>query len=69
MNEKTVEAPEISCGHCVATIERELRELEGVSSVTADAETRRVTVRWQAPAEWAAIAELLREIGYPPAEG
>ena len=39
--EKTVSEPNISCGHCVKTIERELGELPGVESVAAEAEGRK----------------------------
>lgn len=69
MHEKSVQVPAISCGHCVRTIERELGEVEGVRSVRADAETKRVEVAWEAPADWPAIAALLAEIGFPPTEG
>jgi copper chaperone CopZ len=48
------------------TIERELKELEGVVSVNADAETRNVSVEWESPANWAGIEALLTEINYPP---
>ena len=37
MATETFSVPNISCGHCVMTIERELGELEGVSSVEANA--------------------------------
>ena len=40
MENKTVKVPNISCHHCVMTIERELKELEGVVSVNANAETK-----------------------------
>ncbi len=65
MEERTVSVPSISCGHCVATIQRELGELEGVAAVSGDATTHRVTVAWVPPASWEAIHELLRQIGYP----
>lgn len=64
---KTVAVPSISCGHCVATIERELKDLDGVIGVTADAQTKHLTVQWQLPATWGAIRDLLAEIGYAPA--
>ena len=38
MTTKTYHVPNISCGHCVSTIERELRELVGVKSVKAEEE-------------------------------
>ena len=44
MASKTFLVPNISCNHCVMTIERELGELEGVASVDADIETKNVTV-------------------------
>ena len=67
MESKTFSVPNISCGHCVMTIKRELGELEGVANVTADAETKKVTVEWEAPATWDNIKSLLTEINYPPA--
>ncbi len=69
MAEKTVSVPTISCGHCVKTIEREVAELDGVTSVSADAGSRSVTVTWDEGAtSWPAVEELLVEINYPPAE-
>ena len=68
MKERTVSVPNISCGHCVKTIEREVSELSGVESVSADAGSREVTVRWaEAETDWEAVEALLREIDYPPA--
>lgn len=40
----TVTAPDISCGHCVATVQRAVGELAGVNAVTADADTKQVEV-------------------------
>ncbi len=68
IDERTVPVPTISCAHCVGTIERELRDLAGVTTVSADADTKRVTVKWEAPATWQQIADLLVEIGYPAGE-
>jgi copper ion binding protein len=69
MTSKTVSVPGISCGHCVMTIEREVGELEGVSSVKAEQATKKVTVTWDPIAtEWEAIERLLREINYAPAD-
>jgi copper chaperone len=68
MADKTFSVPNISCGHCVMTIERELGELAGVKSVAADLATKTVTVEWDSPATWDSIRSLLTEINYPPAE-
>ncbi len=37
-------APDISCEHCVATVEQAVRALDGVTSVTASADTKVVDV-------------------------
>jgi len=67
MESKTFNVPNISCGHCVMTIEKELGELEGVTGVSGDAEAKSVTVEWEAPANLDGIKSLLTEINYPPA--
>ncbi len=66
METKTFVAPDIHCGHCTATIQREVADLAGVQSVQADLDTKQVTVTWSAPASWGGIRDLLQEIGYPP---
>ena len=67
MATKTFKVPNISCGHCVMTIQREVGELRGVTSVKADQASKRVTVEWQEPpANWEEIRTLLQEINYPP---
>ncbi|MSR20138.1 MAG: copper chaperone [Gemmatimonadetes bacterium] len=69
MTTKTVKVPSISCGHCVATIEREVGGLDGVASVKADRATRDVTIAWDPKAtDWTAIDSLMREINYAPAD-
>lgn len=66
MTTKTFVVPNISCGHCTNTIELELADLSGVTSVNADQESKQVTVSWEAPATWDSIESLLVEINYPP---
>ena len=65
MAEETLTIPNISCGHCVSAIESELAEMSGVSAVKADAETKTVTIRWDAPASIEGIRAALTEINYP----
>jgi DNA-binding FrmR family transcriptional regulator/copper chaperone CopZ len=57
--------PAISCGHCVATIKRELDTIDGVFSVEADERTRDVSVTFEPPAAQQEIESLMEEIGYP----
>lgn len=64
---RTFRVPNISCEHCVRTIERELGELTGVTSVRVDQVSKLVTVEWQETlVTWEDIRALLREINYPP---
>ena len=65
MSTKTVKVPNISCGHCVHTIQNEVGELEGITSVVADEQSKMVTVVWDEPQSWDKIAALLAEINYP----
>jgi copper chaperone len=65
MTRKTFKIPNISCNHCVMTIKRELEELEGVTQVTGNAETKEVSAEWESPATWDSITSLLAEINYP----
>ncbi len=66
MTSKTFTVPNISCGHCTHTIEMEVGELAGVTSVKAVEDTKQVTIAWEDPATWEKIAATLQEINYPP---
>ena len=59
--------PNISCGHCVQTIQNEIGDLDGVTSVTANAETKVVEIVFEAPATEEKIKALLAEINFPVA--
>ncbi|MDF1499851.1 MAG: heavy-metal-associated domain-containing protein [Anaerolineales bacterium] len=61
------QVPNISCGHCVHTIQMELGDLEGVQVVRADQSDRSVHVEYGDPATEDQIVALLTEINYPPA--
>lgn len=61
------QVPNISCGHCVHTIQMELGELKGVQVVKADQSDRSVFVEYETPATEDQIVALLTEINYPPA--
>ena len=67
MQTKTITVPNISCGHCVHTIQNEVGELQGIVSVKAEEASKQVTISWDAPQTWEGIADLLEEIGYPAA--
>jgi len=67
MTTVTYSIPNISCGHCVHTIQSEVGELGGVKSVVANQETRTATITFDAPATVEQIKALLVEINYPVA--
>ena len=60
--------PAIHCGHCTHTIEMEVGEMQGVQSVKAEIDAKKVTITFDAPADEEKIKALLAEINYP-AEG
>lgn len=66
MPTKTFTVPNINCGHCTRTIERELNDLNGVTNVKAEVDSKKVTVEWEDPLTWNDIQELLEDIDYPP---
>ena len=68
METKKLSVPNISCGHCVMTIKRELGDLEGVSNVEGNADEKKITVEWDAPATLEKIKATLHEINYPAAD-
>lgn len=65
MTTKTYHVPAISCGHCVATIERELKHVEGVLHVKAQQEPKQVTVDVADDKVLPNVEMTLAEIGYP----
>ena len=67
MTTVTYSIPNISCGHCVHTIQTELSDLMGVKVVKADKDTQLVEIVFDAPASEEKIKELLASIDYPAA--
>lgn len=65
MTTMTYHVPNISCGHCTATIERELKFVDGVEQVHADQASKDVTVDVRAEEVLRQVEALLAEIGYP----
>ena len=63
----TYNIPNISCSHCVHTIQTEVRDLEGVLVVAAELDTKQTSITFDWPATETKIKELLTEINYPVA--
>jgi len=54
--------PDITCGHCIQTIEKAVKSADPQAQVAADLTTKEVTVRSEA--EDAHIAAAIRSAGY-----
>jgi copper chaperone CopZ len=67
MESRTYTVPNISCGHCVHTIQTELRDLKGITRVEVNQEGKQVAVDFEPPATDVAIRTTLAEINYPVA--
>jgi len=57
--------PNISCKHCIRTIDMELRLLTGIKSIEGDLLNKTVTIDYDSPADDAQIRRVLSEINYP----
>ncbi len=65
MEKQDFTIPNISCGHCVAAIKDELSDMDGVSAIDGNPDSKIMQVEWAAPATLALIREKLQEINYP----
>lgn len=66
METVTLNAPDISCGHCVATVENAVGTIDGVQSVSANADSRDVNITYdESKTDVSTITSALEEAGYP----
>ncbi len=63
---KTLTIPAISCQHCLKTIERELKLVDGVEYKQGSTETKAVLIDYSDEASLAAARAALIEAGYAP---
>jgi copper chaperone len=69
MEHATLTAPDISCGHCVATVKEAVGILPGVTRVEADSSTKRVDIDFNpSRVTLVQIEAALDEAGYPVAK-
>lgn len=68
METKTYSIPNISCNHCVKTINTTIQALDGVDYAEADLATKSLTVDFDSPASDELIRETLASVNYPAAE-
>jgi copper chaperone len=68
MTQLTLEAPDISCDHCIQSIEKAVTKLPGVRFLSGDPEGKRVIVEFDpAVVDRTAIEAAMEEEGYPVA--
>ena len=68
MEHVMVTAPDISCGHCGATVKEAVGALPGVARVEADADTKRIEIDFDpGRVSLTQIEAALDEVGYPVA--
>ena len=66
MATSVLNVPDISCGHCQATITKALSPLPGVQAVNVDIPTRKVTVEYDpAVVQVDQMKDVLAEEDYP----
>lgn len=65
----TLTAPDISCGHCVAAIDKAVGALPGVSTVKADEQTKQVKISFDPQkVTLEKIKSVMDDEGYPVAQ-
>ena len=60
----TVTVTGMTCGHCVASVTEEIRELQGVRRVDVVLESGAVTITSTEPLDESSIAAAVEEAGY-----
>ena len=66
MQQITLTAPKMSCSHCKMAVESAASSLAGVSSISADPDTKKVEVAYdESMVSLDAIKQAITEAGYP----
>lgn len=66
MKEAVLVSPKISCGHCKMTVESTGNSLEGVNTITADPETKKIDVTYDENViTLDEIRQAMEKAGYP----
>ncbi len=69
MMQTTLKAEDISCDHCIASIEKAVTKLPGVRFLSGDPAAKQVTVEYDPDlVEIGAIEATMEEEGYPVAK-
>lgn len=66
MEEATLKAPDISCDHCIQSIQKAVEALPGARFVSGDPESKQVRVEFDpAQTPLSKIEKVMEEEGYP----
>ena len=66
MQQVTLTAPKMSCSHCKMAVENAGGSLDGVTSINADPESKKIEVTYdESMVSLAAIKQSITEAGYP----
>jgi copper chaperone len=66
MTQITLEAPDISCDHCIMSIEKALSKLDGIRFLSGDSAGKLVTLEYDpAVVDESSIEVAMEEEGYP----
>jgi copper chaperone len=66
VEEVTLTAPDIFCGHCIAAIRKALSKLPGVQFLDGNPQAKQVTIRYDpSVVQLTAIEKAMEEEGYP----
>jgi copper chaperone len=66
MTQVILEAPDISCDHCIMSIEKAVTKLPGVRFISGDPEGKQVIIEFDPQvADRASIESAMEEEGYP----
>ncbi len=66
MNRVTLEAPDISCDHCIASIRKAVTKLPSVQFLEGNPDSKQVTLEYDPSAvQMEAVEEAMEEEGYP----
>lgn len=64
-----LQAPDISCGHCVSSVKNRMGQLDGIESVNASAETQLIDITFDGnKVNLEKIHAELADEGYPATE-
>ncbi|MEE8370404.1 MAG: heavy-metal-associated domain-containing protein [Dehalococcoidia bacterium] len=66
MNKVTLEAPDITCDHCIASIRKVVTQLPSVQFLEGDPDKKQVTLEYDpAAVKMEAVEQAMEEEGYP----